>query len=132
MTFPAARGPRVDMRTLSVDHARGRSSRNPGGSMTSLRGIGLVPILVLIAAVACQDSQGPIEPEDGGADLTASRGPGSGRTGAPEQIGLARAIPGFGGIFVGREGNPVVYLTDPSRLDAARGPLAAYLQRHGL
>jgi hypothetical protein len=96
----------------------------------TLRGLRFALLLAGLAVIACQDSPGPIDPEDG-RDLTSARGP-DGRSGAPEQIGLARAIAGFGGVFVARDGAPVVYLTDPGRLDAARGPLAGYLQRHGL
>ncbi len=83
---------------------------------------------LLFLAVACQNVSGPGEPTDDRALLPAQ----GERSGAPEQVGLARTIPGFGGVFVDADGTPTVYLTDPSRAAAARGPLAGYLQQHGL
>ncbi len=63
----------------------------------------------LVAAAACSDSTSPTSREPV-AVLAAAQ--------APDLPTLARAVPGFGGLFLDH-GVPTVYLTDPSQ----RGPL---------
>lgn len=55
-----------------------------------------------------------------------------GQVPAPDPTTLSRAIPGFGGFFLGEGGVPTVYLTDLSRRDAAERALGAYVRGRGL
>jgi hypothetical protein len=51
---------------------------------------------------------------------------------APDQSTLARQIPGFGGLFLARDGVPTVYLTDVGQRGLAERLLGPYLRGRGL
>ena len=48
-----------------------------------------------------------------------------------EQAALARAVPGFGGLFLDESGAPTVYLTDPGQRLSAQRALVGIASQHG-
>lgn len=90
---------------------------------------GAVAVSALLLAAACQDA-----PEPSGPSLPASS-PQLGVTlpanADPDQRALARAIPGFGGLYLDADGVPTVHLTDPGQRPAAERVLAAFMAREG-
>ena len=63
---------------------------------------------LLVAAVACNDTSTPSGPDG---SLLASRGQGGSSAELPSAAELDRQVPGFGGFFLDRDGNPTIYLT---------------------
>jgi hypothetical protein len=84
---------------------------------------------VALTLAACQDNSNPTAPDgvppsdrvqvSQGADL-------------PSASEFARQVPGFGGFFLDRSGNPTLYLTRGSSRAPAERLLAGYLNRRGL
>ena len=60
-----------------------------------------------LALSACLDASGPQEPDPSAVSVAAPQQP------EDEQAALARAVRGFGGLFLDESGVPTVYLTDP-------------------
>ncbi|HET8622564.1 MAG TPA: hypothetical protein VFM14_03300, partial [Gemmatimonadales bacterium] len=85
---------------------------------------------VLLAAVGCSDTSGPVDPAP--PPDNAALGPATAQQPAVDPVGLARGVRGFGGFFLDQEGRPTVYLTDPAEADAAANALAPYLAARGL
>jgi hypothetical protein len=77
---------------------------------------------------ACRDASDPTGPTDG-ADSPAlqqvSQAP------SPDLLTVAKAVPGFGGLFLDRNGTPTVYLTDPRGRGAAERALAGFVRSEG-
>ena len=88
-----------------------------------------IPLLGIIAVLgaACQETPSPTAPtpplESSRATIQAQE--------APDQLEVARAVPGFGGYFIDAGGSPTVYLTDPSRRPEAEQALAGFLASFG-
>lgn len=76
---------------------------------------------------ACQDAPLPTGPDR--PDLSSVVRTPQGQT--PDQAALARAIPGFGGLFLAADGAPTVYLTDDRQRGATERALAGFLRAHG-
>jgi hypothetical protein len=89
----------------------------------------LVAVALLGAfAFACRDASAPRgsgAPADPLFQLSTSDDP------TPDQMEVARAVPGFGGYFIDESGRPTVYLTDPSRSAEAAEALAGFLADRG-
>jgi hypothetical protein len=84
--------------------------------------------LVLLAA-ACSDQNEPTAPSDQ-PELSPAKTGVQGSPGDPNA--LARAVPGFGGVFLDAEGSPVVYLKDAAKHGDAVQALSPFLQARGL
>jgi hypothetical protein len=89
------------------------------------------PRLLIVAGVlaiaACQDAPEPTSPGstiDPAALVTLQEPSG-------EQAMLARAVPGFGGLFLDESGTPTVYLTDLRQRETAERALAGVAREHG-
>ena len=90
-------------------------------------------VLILLAAAvlaACDRISEPLGPDGlaGGASLqvaAVSADP------TPDQMAVARAVPGFGGYFIDASGAPTVYLTDAAQRPAAEAALAGFLASFG-
>jgi hypothetical protein len=86
--------------------------------------------LMLIPAVliGCRDAEAPTDPAPAlalsGASETSSQE-------TPDQLEVARAVPGFGGYFIDPQGRPTVYLRDPARRPEAELALAGFLASYG-
>jgi hypothetical protein len=83
----------------------------------------LVPVAALLAAVACNDAT-PTDPALKGTP------PELQVTQAPDLANLARAIPGFGGLFIDH-GVPTVYLTNPTDRTAMERALGDFASSRG-
>jgi hypothetical protein len=89
----------------------------------------------LVALAGCQDERLPSGPE---ADPAGSRGaegrPAQSRrpTLDEEYAGLARDVPGFGGLFYDGQGSLHVYLKDPGRGPAVKAAIEAFVQSRRL
>jgi len=83
----------------------------------------------IVALSACGDAAGP--PEAGPAAVPAPAEAIALQEPEGEQAALARAVPGFGGLFLDETGTPTVYLTDPAQHAAARRALAPIAREHG-
>jgi len=83
----------------------------------------LVPVAALLAAVACSDAT-PTDPALNGTP------PELQVTQAPDLANLARAIPGFGGLFIDH-GVPTVYLTNPTDRTAMERALGDFASSRG-
>lgn len=79
-------------------------------------------------ATACQDGPGPTDPAPG---ILPSLQSEVAQQETPEQMDVARAVPGFGGYFIDETGSPTVWLTDPSRRPEAEQALAGFLDSYG-
>jgi hypothetical protein len=78
-----------------------------------------------LALSACLDASSPREPDPSAATIAAPQEPGD------EQAALARAIPGFGGLFLDESGTATVYLTDPGQRLSAQRAVAGIARAHG-
>ena len=86
---------------------------------------------ILLTAVGCSDTSGPVGPAQPPDD--AASGPAAGQQPtADDPVGLVRGVRGFGGFFLDQEDRPTVYLTDPAEADAAANALAPYLAEREL
>lgn len=88
------------------------------------RGLSLLAIALLIVVLPACDSTGENTPEDPtqeGIDLTQQGGRGI----HAQFADVAQEVPDFGGFFINRDGQPVVYLRDPAseRTDEVRTAL---------
>jgi hypothetical protein len=81
----------------------------------------------LLTLSACRDTAGPPDPGTISQPSPAivSQEP------EGEQAELARAVPGFGGLFLDERGNPTMYLTEPGQRLSAQRALAGIARRHG-
>jgi hypothetical protein len=80
----------------------------------------------LLALAACRDAAAPEPaPPAPAASAIALQEP------ADEQAGVARVVPGFGGLFLDDTGAPTVYLTDPGQRGSAQRALVAIAREHG-
>lgn len=84
---------------------------------------------VALTLAACQDDSNPTAPDavPQSARVQASQG-----ADLPPASEFARQVPGFGGFFLDRSGNPSLYLTRGSSRAPAERLLAGYLSRRGL
>jgi hypothetical protein len=97
--------------------------------MTRTRtGVRLLAAGGALAAAACTDASGPIAPN---ATTGTPSFQATAQGVAPDQRALARAIPGFGGVFLDESGVPTVYLTDQSQRGAAERALTAFARQNG-
>jgi hypothetical protein len=86
-------------------------------------------VSVILALSACRDAAGP--PDSGRAAVSSPTPDFALQEPEGEQATLARAVPGFGGLFLDETGAPTVYLTDPGQRGAAQRALAAIAREHG-
>ncbi len=93
---------------------------------TALRAVAGGAVVLL---AACQDV-GPVGPDATAPDAAFSRAPQQAQ-GGPDRAALARAIPGFGGVFLDAEGVPTVQLMDVAERPRAEQAMAALLRAHG-
>jgi hypothetical protein len=84
---------------------------------------------VALTLTACQDNSNPTAPGEAPPSVRAQASQGADLPPAAE---FARQVPGFGGFFLDRSGNPTVYLTRGSSRAPAERLLAGYLSRRGL
>jgi hypothetical protein len=78
-----------------------------------------------LALSACHDATGPGQAGPPSPAAVTAQQP------EDEQAALARAVPGFGGLFLDPAGTPTVYLTDPGQRAAAVRALAPIAREHG-
>jgi hypothetical protein len=98
--------------------------------MPRLRPLGTAIVAgAALAMSACQDNPAPTSPDAGLSTSAASSSQGPELPSAAE---FARQVPGFGGFFLDRNGNPTVYLTAGASRAPADRLLAGYLAAHGL
>jgi hypothetical protein len=90
--------------------------------------LGLASAVALTLA-ACQDNSNPTAPD---AVPPSDRVQASQGADLPPAGEFARQVPGFGGFFLDRSGNPTLYLTRGSSRAPAERLLAAYLRGRGL
>jgi len=93
-----------------------------------LLSLGLASSVALILA-ACQDNSNPTAPD---AVPPSDRVQASQDADLPPASEFARQVPGFGGFFLDRSGNPTLYLTRGSSRAPAERLLAGYLSSRGL
>lgn len=86
-------------------------------------------LLSVFGLIACQ-TQDPSGPSDDGLDPPELKGVAGDPN--PSQMALARAIPGFGGYFLDRDGRPTVYLRDAAQRGRAERALARALAVRGV
>jgi hypothetical protein len=86
----------------------------------------LLPVAAVAALAACQDAAAPPPPAANG-PITLQ----GAQFGAPDPDALARAIPGFGGVFL-RNGVPTVYLIDLRERPALEAALGGFARAQGL
>ena len=84
---------------------------------------------VALTLAACQDNSNPTAPD---AVPPSDRVQASQGADLPPASEFARQVPGFGGFFLDRSGNPTLYLTRGSSRAPAERLLAGYLSRRGL
>jgi len=84
---------------------------------------------VALTLAACQDNFNPTTPD---AVPPSARVQGSQGGDLPPASEFARQVPGFGGFFLDRSGNPTLYLTRGSSRAPAERLLAGYLGSKGL
>jgi hypothetical protein len=84
---------------------------------------------VALGLSACQDNSTPTGPD---AVPPSDRVQASQGADLPPAAEFARQVPGFGGFFLDRSGNPTLYLTRGSSRAPAERLLAGYLSRRGL
>jgi hypothetical protein len=85
-------------------------------------------LLAVAALAACDAGPEPLAPASPGGSslqLAVSADP------TPDQMAVARAVPGFGGYFIDQSGAPTVYLTDPAQRPAAEAALVGFLASFG-
>ncbi len=82
----------------------------------------------IVLAAGCNDRPEPVAPELDASDLAPAAVV---QGGTPNPIALARAVPGFGGLFLDGDGTPTVYLTNPGQRAAAERALGAFMRDRG-
>ena len=89
----------------------------------------------VVVAGACRDDSVPVGPEASPSTPAlerAAQGPPGAQDNSPDpQVAYARAIPGFGGLFLDRDGVPTVYLTDARERGRAEQVLDGALRELG-
>jgi hypothetical protein len=88
----------------------------------------ILPAALVLLAVACQDVQLVTPDPAGNPRFQVQQVPAGG---APDRAAVARAVPGFGGIFLDADGVPTVHLMDPSQRGAAQSALAVFIREQG-
>src|SRR5918994_982274 len=88
----------------------------------------LVAAAMALAVSACRDAYEPttpdLQPETPELQRLAQES-------SPDPIAVARAVPGFGGLFLDSSGRPAVYLTDLRQRDAAERALTGFTRSEG-
>jgi hypothetical protein len=83
---------------------------------------------VVLAVSACQEASEPttpdFEPETPDLQRLAQED-------SPDPVAVARAVPGFGGLFLDSSGRPAVYLNDLSQRGAAERALTGFMRSEG-
>ncbi len=82
----------------------------------------LIPLLLAVAANACDRATEAVEPEFEPASASLAVAQVS-EDPTPDQLAVAQVVPGFGGYYLDN-GAPTVNLTDPSQRPAAEQALA--------
>jgi hypothetical protein len=84
---------------------------------------------MLLAVTACQETSEPsppnFQPETPDLQRLAQQS-------SPDPVAVARAVPGFGGLFLDSSGTPTVYLTDLRQRGAAERALAGFTRSEGV
>jgi hypothetical protein len=90
-----------------------------------------LPALMIGTLVAggCRDDSDPTGPSS--PTPVFQQSPAGQQSPHDPQVAFARAIPGFGGVFLDQNGTPTVYLTDVGQRPAAERALAAELRAAG-
>ena len=84
----------------------------------------------VLTFAACQDQPSPTSPDPRGLTVSAQQSSQGGDL--PSADELDRQVPGFGGFFLDRNGEPTVYLTRGASRAPAERALGAYLAARGL
>src|SRR5687767_14150060 len=84
-------------------------------------------ISAVLAGAACSDVPAPSAP----AVRPAMSGFAIAQDATPDQMAVAKAVPGFGGYFLDATGAPTVYLIDAGRRADAEQALAGFLADRG-
>jgi hypothetical protein len=91
--------------------------------------LALLAASMVLAVSACQETSEPttpdLQPESPDLQRLAQEA-------SPDPMAVARAVPGFGGLFLDSSGRPTVYLTDLSHRGAAEQALAGFKRSEGL
>jgi len=85
---------------------------------------------VALVISACQDQPNPTSPDPRGISASAQRSSQGG--GPPSTEELDRQVPGFGGFFLDRSGEPTIYLARGASRAPAERALGAYMAARGL
>jgi hypothetical protein len=89
----------------------------------------LVAAAIVLSVFACRDVSEPttsdVQPETAELQRLAQES-------SPDPMAVARAVPGFGGLFLDASGKPAVYLTDLRQRGAAERALTGFAQSEGL
>ena len=88
----------------------------------------LVLAAVVLAVSACQESSEPTTPEFEPETPDLQR---LAEEDSPDPMAVARAVPGFGGLFLDSSGRPAVYLNDLSQRGAAERALTGFMRSEG-
>jgi hypothetical protein len=89
----------------------------------------LLVAAMVLAVSACQETSEPTTPEfqPDAPDLEQLA-----QESSPDPMAVARAVPGFGGLFLDSSGRPAVYLTDLRQRGAAERALAGFVRSEGV
>jgi hypothetical protein len=89
---------------------------------------GLLAATMMLAVSACQDASEPTTPDaqPETPDLRQLA-----QEPSPDPMAVARAVPGFGGLFLDASGRPTVYLTDPRQRGVAERALTGFALSEG-
>ena len=89
----------------------------------------LLAAAIVLAVSACKDASEPTIP-DFESDTPALQQ--LAQESSPDPVAVARAVPGFGGLFLDSSGMPAVYLTDPRQRRAAEQALTGFTRSEGV
>jgi hypothetical protein len=90
--------------------------------------VGLLLAATVLTVSACQETPEPTAPgiQSESPDLQRLA-----QEPSPDPVAVARAVPGFGGLFLDSRGRPAVYLTDLRQRDAAERALTGFALSEG-
>lgn len=89
---------------------------------------GLLAAAMLLAVSACQETSEPSIPDFQAETPDLQQ---LAQESSPDPMAVARAVPGFGGLFLDSSGTPAVYLTDLRQRGAAERALTGFTRSEG-
>jgi hypothetical protein len=89
---------------------------------------GLVAAAMVLAVSACRETSEPTAPDFNPETPDLQR---LAQESSPDPMAVARAVPGFGGLFLDSSGRPAIYLTELRSRGAAEQALAGFMRSEG-